>query len=203
MKRFLLISSVLFFVQSWTVLGGGLIHIDDGDQQLFLDEYLIESMTGAQQVLNPSVKFPGNPILRQDRPWEGESITYRALIYDDKLQQFRLWYLTSVPIDTDGDGKADNETSKRNCYAISKDGYHWEKPSLGLVEFQGSTNNNILKPENYPLKKFGTTTEPGRFKGGIFIDSRENDASKRYKGGNPKPLSINRALFSIPKRMTA
>ncbi|MEA3364638.1 MAG: hypothetical protein U9Q79_03270, partial [Candidatus Hydrogenedentes bacterium] len=28
--------------------------------------------------------------------------------------------------------------------AISKDGVHWEKPSLGAVEWQGSTENNIV-----------------------------------------------------------
>ena len=30
------------------------------------------------------------------------------------------------------------------CYATSRDGRHWEKPRLGLVEFRGSTANNIV-----------------------------------------------------------
>ena len=30
------------------------------------------------------------------------------------------------------------------CYAESTDGINWEKPSLGLVEFDGSTDNNII-----------------------------------------------------------
>jgi hypothetical protein len=31
------------------------------------------------------------------------------------------------------------------CYATSRDGVHWDRPNLGLVEFHGSKNNNILK----------------------------------------------------------
>ena len=32
----------------------------------------------------------------------------------------------------------------RMSYAISKDGIHWEKPDLGLVEFNGTKHNNIV-----------------------------------------------------------
>ena len=31
------------------------------------------------------------------------------------------------------------------CYARSSDGYHWERPNLGEVEFEGSAKNNILR----------------------------------------------------------
>jgi hypothetical protein len=43
-----------------------------------------------------------------------------------------------------------NEASKKaahrevTCYAESKDGIHWEKPELGLFEFDGSKRNNIV-----------------------------------------------------------
>ena len=33
----------------------------------------------------------------------------------------------------------------RTCYAVSDDGYNWERPVLGQAEFNGSTDNNILK----------------------------------------------------------
>ena len=38
----------------------------------------------------------------------------------------------------------DNDTLQYLCYARSGDGVHWEKPSLGLYEWRGSTDNNIL-----------------------------------------------------------
>ena len=34
------------------------------------------------------------------------------------------------------------------CLATSKDGITWEKPSLGLVDFRGSKDNNIVAYEN-------------------------------------------------------
>jgi hypothetical protein len=30
------------------------------------------------------------------------------------------------------------------CCAVSKDGIHWERPNLGIVEFEGSNDNNIV-----------------------------------------------------------
>ena len=30
------------------------------------------------------------------------------------------------------------------CYAESRDGIHWTKPELGLFEFNGSKQNNIV-----------------------------------------------------------
>ena len=30
------------------------------------------------------------------------------------------------------------------CYAESRDGIHWARPSLGLIEFEGSKENNIV-----------------------------------------------------------
>ena len=46
--------------------------IDIGSQkQLFVDDYLIESMTNARQAMNPADKVENNPVLRPERPWEG------------------------------------------------------------------------------------------------------------------------------------
>tara|TARA_B100000686_G_scaffold347964_1_gene437907 strand:- start:549 stop:1751 length:1203 start_codon:yes stop_codon:yes gene_type:complete len=47
---------------------------------------------------------------------------------------------------------------------------NWEKPSLGLVDFEGSKDNNLLGPDNWP-----------RIKGGIFIDPNEKDPDRRFK----------------------
>lgn len=32
------------------------------------------------------------------------------------------------------------------CYATSMDGIHWHKPALGIVDFDGSSDNNLLLP---------------------------------------------------------
>ena len=60
--------------------------------------------------------------------------------------------------------------ASRWCYAQSEDGMNWEKPALGVVEFDGSTDNNILGSDNWPS-----------IKGGVFIDPHETDPGKRFK----------------------
>ena len=49
--------------------------------------------------------------------------------------ELRMWY--------GGLGETDGERGTRLCYARSKDGINWEKPDLGLVQFQGSKHNNL------------------------------------------------------------
>ena len=53
------------------------------------------------------------------------------------------------------------------CYAFSTDGIHWEKPELGLIEFNGSKQNNIA------MRRVNGA--------GVFKDAREIDPTRRYK----------------------
>ena len=46
-----------------------------------------------------------------------------------------MWYLGQGP---------DEHWHQRVCLAKSKDGRNWEKPDLGLVEYHGSTHNNLV-----------------------------------------------------------
>lgn len=102
---------------------------------------------------------------------------YPNVIYDEKYGVYRLYY-TLFTKDTDSATTPREDRSKRDymphksritslCYAESKDGIHWEKPNLGLVEFEGSTDNNILFRYAH-----GT---------GIMLDTDETDSKKRYK----------------------
>jgi len=52
-------------------------------------------------------------------------------------------------------------------YAISHDGIQWEKPSLGIVDFQGSKQNNIVWRAPHGS--------------GIFKDLHDPDPKRRYK----------------------
>ena len=40
------------------------------------------------------------------------------------------------------------------CYAESKDGVHWSRPELGLIEFNGSKKNNIILSGVVALQAF-------------------------------------------------
>lgn len=79
-------------------------------------------------------KIDPNPILQPETPWENGSIgAYASFIYHNGIYQ--CWY---QPTGTSEDW----HTSL--AYAESKDGIHWERPDLGLVEYKGSTHNNLL-----------------------------------------------------------
>ncbi len=58
------------------------------------------------------------------------------------------------------------------CYAESTDGIHWKKPTLGLIEFDGSKDNNIVAPAQPDRSWVGG--------GSVFHDDRA-PASERYK----------------------
>ena len=147
-------------------------------KQLFFDDYLIESLTNARQGMNPAVKVDDNPILRPERPWEGNHMRPLKVVFDSEDQVFRMWYNASTSSVRLENGKpvpggaAGFELDTRGsviCLALSRDGLHWERPSLGLVEFEGSKDNNIL-PNNGDLP-----THPD------FRDPHETDPAKLYK----------------------
>lgn len=145
-------------------------------RQFFFDSSIIESLENTRHRLNPAVKLADNPVIKRDRPWEGPDMRLAWVIYDHRLGKFRMRYSAGV-FRTDGrdekgeiivKGEGDEEAAKRVvCEAFSDDGVHWEKPNLGLVEFQGSTDNNIL-PES-ALYYY------------LFEDVRDPDPARRYK----------------------
>ena len=61
-------------------------------------------------------------------------------------------------------------------YAESDDGVHWRKPSLGLVEWEGSRDNNILFPNDdfpYAVASVGVNT--------VFVDPNASGPGDRLK----------------------
>ena len=147
-------------------------------KQLFFDDYLIESLVNAKQGLNPAVKVDDNPVIRPERPWEGNFMRPNKVIFDSIDGIFKMWYSSATitvrlengkPVPGGAAGLVLDTQGSVMCLATSEDGIHWERPSLGLVEFDGSTDNNIL-----PTKQ-GLPPAPA------FQDLREKDPAKRYK----------------------
>ncbi|MFA6111765.1 MAG: VCBS repeat-containing protein [Candidatus Latescibacterota bacterium] len=97
--------------------------------ELFVDRDLVEQMAGVCLQLHPP-RLAEIAIAR-DRPWEDSTLYDPVVMLDDG--RYRLWYRTNF-----------NEPPFYTGYAESADGVHWTKPSLGLVEFAGSTNNNLV-----------------------------------------------------------
>ena len=109
------------------------------DHQLFLDDGLIASVDGLQQVVNQPVRHHVNPVLTWDKPWEGNCvIAWGSVLYDKREEQFKVWYQVYKKFPANG------ERSTLLCYATSTDGVHWRKPTLGLLEYDSSKANNIV-----------------------------------------------------------
>ena len=68
-----------------------LINIDS-QKQLFVDDYLIESMKNCAQVLNRAEKAADNPILRPEHPWEGGDVSINNVRWDDAGGPFEMRY---------------------------------------------------------------------------------------------------------------
>ena len=151
--------------------------IDIGStKQLFLDDYLIESMTNLRQVLNPAVKVDNNPVIASEMPWEGNNTRPLRVIYEEDEGLFKMWY-TSRNLKIDPNMTPGGQTGivilgeddpGVVCLATSEDGINWERPDLGLVEFQGSKHNNILPDDDEKRVP-------------QFKDPVETDPAKRYK----------------------
>ena len=106
-----------------------------GNKQLFIDDALIASSENIAFHVNPPVKT-GETTLAPDKPWESASLNWFSVMEDDG--KFRMWYEC---YDIEGWPTPDDTSF---CYAESKDGVHWEKPALGLYDYQGSRDTNIL-----------------------------------------------------------
>jgi hypothetical protein len=137
--------------------------IDIGNRrELFVDRLLIDRMEGTRLTLHHPV--PQNVALRWDKPWEGRFSGYTVVFKDG--DRFRMYYR--------GTPENYNEFA---CvaYAESRDGIHWEKPDMGLCEFNGSRANNIL------------FTNEGTHAFAPFIDTNPNAApGQRYKALGPR-----------------
>ena len=139
--------------------------MDIGSQkQLFIDERFFHSSEGIELCMNPPVQDP-DPVLIADQPWEAKGIGAYSTAFREADGKFRLWYDALVDVGLPQEG------ARRLCYAESEDGIHWVKPSLGLIPFRNSTENNIVAPHLERQSMQGAT---------VYHDERA-PTDERYK----------------------
>lgn len=146
-------------------------------EQVFFafDDHNIAWQHNLKLTLETAQKHPGNPVLRNGPP--GAPDHGHAVLYGTVIKQgdtFRMWYL-GMHEAAIVKGQAPGWW-RPMCYAESKDGIAWTKPELGLVEFNGSTKNNICLIEGEPF----SMTRVNDFLS-VLYDADEPDAAKRYK----------------------
>lgn len=146
--------------------------VDIGNRpQLFLhDDYLIGTKQGLRLAMTTPVKFPGNPVLKPDKPWELGEIGYGCLIHEREDGVYKLWYESRENNGILGDP---SRPERGRCmYAISRNGIEWDKPAVGQVPILGSRDHNVV-----------FTGPPGQRSKVYWVmkDHADPDPAKRYK----------------------
>lgn len=102
----------------------------ESERHLFLDPAFIEQSHGAALHVNrPESK---EIVIRPDKPWEQLMINLYLTVREEE-GRLRMWYICR-----------DAESRPNVAYAESQDGLHWTKPNLGVVEYEGSRENNLV-----------------------------------------------------------
>lgn len=136
-------------------------------RRLFLDAMVVEQQQGLTRVFGAAQKYKTNPVLRKDKDWEGNGpYVYGTVLWDQG--KLRLWYHHC------GSGHY------WNSYAESTDGITWTKPSLGLLEYNGSKQNNLVvtrtqDPNEKTPKDLGQCHNPS-----VILQPWNRDPEKRY-----------------------
>ncbi|MAG34979.1 MAG: hypothetical protein CL878_01815 [Dehalococcoidia bacterium] len=113
----------------------------DHRRQLFVDDYLIAERQGVRRQLHQPEKHPANPVLVPEHAWEHPALVLAYCLRDEHTGSFRLWYRSRTTYEENG-----RTHNWPNLYAESSDGIHWERPQLGLYDWEGSKDNNIILP---------------------------------------------------------
>ena len=145
------------------------------DRQLFLDDFWIaEAQWMTRRLQKPERR---EMAIAAEHPWERPSpeatkrirplypgassprlTAYSTVVYDEG--RYRMWY------------RCDDHyivVPPLHAYAESEDGIRWEKPTLRLLEYQGSNDNNLV------------WMGPG-YDMGVFLDSNpQARPEERYK----------------------
>ena len=130
------------------------IPIDVG-RQLFVDDFLIDKTTLHRTFHQPKYSST-TPVLVPDKPWEQTGKNPTAMVFSDgvffdpKDQLFKMWYMGGYG-------------AVHVLRVTSKDGIHWDKPSLDVVP-----GTNIVHKEY-------------RDSSTVWLDQNEKDPARRFK----------------------
>jgi len=128
----------------------------DSRHFLFLDMLEVSDVRGARKHLNQFTKYSGNPVLGPGAPgtWDDFGLSFPNVRFDGV--KFTMEY--------SGHAAGGAAGAWGHGYAESGDGIHWIRPKLGVIEDNGKRDNNQIP------------WVPN------FLDLREPDRNRRYKG---------------------
>jgi len=165
------------------------------ETQLLIDDTIIEDRWRLTRVLQHPEKFPKNPVLMADKPWEADLAFHPTVIWDEDYGKYRMWYQCfSLSTYYYGAG-----ASAYIGYAESDDGYNWEKPLFDHCPYGRYKQTNIVYYGTWDQGTWYGSTDPELKrrriqvvdKTQLFKDDNDPDPERRYKmitiEGRPMP----------------
>ena len=149
-------------------------------KQLFIDDRAVEGIENLACKLHQPRKFRGNAVVRPEHRWENASIQIRttpAWVPEEGLFKM-LYYASASPSDAEVSGPPG--AGSFICYATSEDGVNWDKPFLGLHDYEAHSWRGE------PIGRANNIVPTGTMLAPIY-DPLDPDPQRRYKGmGWPK-----------------
>lgn len=141
-----------------TLAGEAPAPLEDGTH-LFIDDAVVAAHANVTFTVHSPDKHPGNPIYGGKNPHTGldKAAAPFTVMPLSEGEGLRMWY---IPHSRSGLGY-------HMGYATSAGGISWDMPALGIVDFQGSTSNNLVV-----LHVIG---------GVVLVDPNAADPAERYK----------------------
>ena len=134
-------------------------------RQVFIDEKFLDKSQGVELIVHQPQKT-GELTIKPEYPWEAGGIgPYSSVLKVDET--YYMWYHAMATTQWDS-----GAGSGAICYAQSRDGINWEKPMLGLVEFAGNKENNIV------IGHGAAGVQLGQDGGMVFIDPNAPEDQK-------------------------
>jgi len=146
-------------------------------------------------------KHPSNPLFVEDKPWERRfDNLYGNIVFDPDEGLYKCWYSPFIVahsaknmsleerLEVPYDGHERQEMGV--CYAQSADGISWDKPDLGLVNYERTKHNNLVMRSVHGA--------------GVIRDERDSDARRLYKSifqGLNVSFSSDGIDWSIPQKI--
>jgi len=176
--------AALLAVCGWATITGLFVsgsRATDTPRGTYIDETACQTVFAFDQVSIPytqnlrlemrqPVRHPANPVVPRGEP--GTPDARAVQFYGSVIREggrFRMWY---VAVGDDADRTKAPSARWRAAYAESADGVKWVKPDLGLVEYAGNRNNNLILTDPALL---------GFVNLKVLADPEDPDPERRYK----------------------
>jgi hypothetical protein len=134
---------------------------------LLVDDFHVLYRPGTKRALHPLKRYAKNPVIPGGEKGWDQNIAWCS-VHRDARGKYQIWYQAYA-----GSRAKDRTRRCTVCYAESDDGIAWRRPALGLFDYGGENDTNMVVVAN------GVKSD--RYGASVVIDSRDPDASRRYK----------------------